>query len=214
MTDLRFDVIDVRAAEQAAAPAVVFTVGIADAGGARIHGIHLHVQAQIDPRARHYSADEQARVYALFGDPPQWDRSLRPLAWAQITTMVRGFTGRTDVAIAVPCTYDLEVGASRYLHAVREGEITVRLLFSGTIFVASDSGFSIEQVPWDREARCQVPARLWTEVMEAHFPGCGWLRLRRETLDALLAFKDRQALVSWDETMDRLLAGAPLQEPS
>jgi hypothetical protein len=214
MTDLQFDIADVRAATDAASPAMVCRLEITDAGGARIHGIHLHVRARIEPRARRYSPEEEARVRPLFGPPSQWDRSLRPLALAQITTVVPEFTGRTGIDLAIPCTYDLEVGATKYLHAIRDGHTTIRLLFSGTIFVASDRGFSVEQVPWDREALCRIPSRLWTDVMDQHFPGCGWVRLRRETLDALLEFRTRQALVTWDDTIEHLLLAVRMQEPS
>lgn len=213
MTDPRFQVLDATAAHTAA-PAIAFGIGVTETSGAPIHTIVLHVQAQIEPRTRRYSPAEQERVYALFGAPVQWDRSLRPIPWTQTTIVVPAFTGRTEVVLPVPVTYDLEAGASRYLHAIREGEITVRFLFSGTIFVAAGRGFSVEQVPWDREALYSLPAGLWTRVMDAYFPGCGWVRLRRETIDALLAFRDREALVTWDDTMTRLLPDARAQEPS
>ena len=37
----------------------------------------------------------------------------------QCNTTVQGFTGSTEVDLALPCTYDFEVVGSRYLHALR-----------------------------------------------------------------------------------------------
>ena len=55
--------------------------------------------------------------------------------------------------------------------------------------------------------------RVWREVMDLYFPNSGWLRLQRETLDALLRFKAANALTTWDETLVTLLskAGGTLQ---
>ena len=60
------------------------------------------------------------------------------------------------------------------------------LLFSGTVFTGGPGGFSVEPVPWDKEAAYRLPVPVWREMMDRYFPGCGWLRLRRDTLDALL----------------------------
>ena len=64
------------------------------------------------------------------------------------------------------------------------------------------------QVPWDREARCRLPVAIWRELMDRYFPNAGWLRLRRDTLDALLRLKARRALATLDEVIDALLAEA------
>jgi hypothetical protein len=48
--------------------------------------------------------------------------------------------------------------------------------------------------------------------MDQFFPGGGWLRLQRDTLDRLQAFRGREAVVTWDEAIDRLLQHAIPQE--
>jgi hypothetical protein len=63
-------------------------------------------------------------------------------------------------------------------------------------------------VPWDREASFRMPVTVWREMVDQHFPGCGWLRLPRDTMDALLAFRSRQALPSWEATVEALLGAA------
>lgn len=53
-------------------------------------------------------------------------------------------------------------------------------------------------LPWDREAAFALPIATWRAAMDAFFPGQGWLRLRRDLLDGLLARKARRALPTWD----------------
>jgi len=44
--------------------------------------------------------------------------------------------------------------------------------------------------------------------MDRYFPGAGWLRLRRDTLDALGRAKAERAAASWDELIEALLREA------
>ena len=78
------------------------------------------------------------------------------------------------------------------------------MLFSGTVFVATEQGFSVELVPWSAEASYRMPVSVWRELVDAHFPGSAWLRCSRETLDALSAYKARHALPTWDATLTEL----------
>jgi hypothetical protein len=41
--------------------------------------------------------------------------------------------------------------------------------------------------------------------MDMYFPNSGWLRLNRETLDALSHFKAQHALATWDQVFEALL---------
>jgi hypothetical protein len=63
-------------------------------------------------------------------------------------------------------------------------------------------------VPWDREARFQLPVAVWRDLMEQHFPGSEWVRMRRDTVDALAHFRHVRGLTSWDAAVEALLAGA------
>ena len=63
---------------------------------------------------------------------------------------------------------------------MRDGFIPLLLLFSGTVFTRGSSGFGVEQVGWDCEASYQLPVSVWHQVVEANFPGTGWLRLDRD----------------------------------
>jgi Family of unknown function (DUF6084) len=53
-----------------------------------------------------------------------------------------------------------------------------------------------------------MPVSVWRDVVNDHFPGSAWLRCRRETLDALSAFKSQHALPTWDATLTALLSAA------
>jgi hypothetical protein len=105
----------------------------------------------------------------------------------------------------VPCTYDFEVAAAKYLHALGDGEIPLLLLFSGTVFVPGDFGFSAEPVGWDCEASYRLPVAVWRGVMDLYFPNSGWLRVSRDTFDALQRYKAQRSLATWDQALTSLL---------
>ena len=44
--------------------------------------------------------------------------------------------------------------------------------------------------------------------MDLYFPNSGWLRLSRDSLDALQRFKANRALPTWDQAIERLLKEA------
>jgi hypothetical protein len=74
------------------------------------------------------------------------------------------------------------------------------------VFTKGEHGFGVEQVPWDSDARFDMPVRVWRDLVDAHFPGTGWLRLDRDVIDALADYRARHGLLSWEETVSRLLA--------
>jgi hypothetical protein len=213
MTRPTVTILDARPAAQTASPAVTFRMRIA-AEGERVHAIALRCQVLIDARRRRYGADERQRLYELFGDASQFDRTLRPVMWSQPSIVVPTFDGAIECDLGVPCTYDLEVAAAKYLHAIRDGDVPLLFLFSGTIFRVSSTGaMTVEPVPWDVEASYRLPARVWRATMDQFFPGGGWLRLQSETIDRLQAFRGRAAVVTWDEAIDQLLERAMSDQP-
>ena len=122
MPELVFDCIDVRADPYAAGPTLVFRLRIAETTGERVHAIALRVQLRIEPQKRRYTAREAAaaqrpvrRPLALGGDAQQ------PLQFAKVAVMVPSFTGSIEVDVPVPCTYDLEIAATSYFHALQRG---------------------------------------------------------------------------------------------
>jgi hypothetical protein len=126
------------------------------------------------------------------------------MQFATVSLMVPSFTGSCELDLPVPCTYDFEVAASKYLHALGDGEVPLLLLFSGTVFTKGLSGFSVGQVPWHKEATYRLPVSVWREIMDRFFPGGGWIRIRRDTLDTLQRFKAIRALPTWDDALEAL----------
>jgi hypothetical protein len=208
MTELVFDVVDARADRYAAVPTLQLKLRISETSGAQVHAIALRCQIRIEPQRRRYSPEEADGLLELFGEPARWGDTLRPMQFATVSLMVPGFAGSVEVDLPVPCTYDFEVAAAKYLHALGDGEVPLLLLFSGTVFTERPGGFSVTQVPWHKEASYRLPVAVWREVMDRFFPNSGWIRMRRDTLDALQRYKATRALPTWDDALEALFKEA------
>ena len=131
---------------------------------------------------------------------------MRSLLWIHTTLQVPPFSGSTVVDMPVPCTYDLEVVAAKYFYALKDGEVPLELLFSGTVFYAGEGGrLQVERISWEKEAEFRLPVRLWKEMMEHYFPNSAWIRLRRDAFDQLYDYKIRKGLLTWEAAVEALL---------
>jgi hypothetical protein len=205
VSDYLFSVRDVVAEPYAVAPQLTARLRIDETTGVPVHAIALRCQIRIEPHRRRYSPAQQEALLGLFGAPARWGDTLRSFSWLHCTATVPGFTGHTEFALRLPCTYDLEVIGTRYLRAVDSGTIPLTFLFSGTIFTRD---FVVEPVPWACEATFELPVSVWRQMIDSYYPNSGWIRLGTDTLDALAAFRARHGLTSWDETIDKLLGDA------
>jgi hypothetical protein len=208
VADLDIAVAGATAEPFAAIPTLSLDLRITDTSGQRIQALALRAQVRIEPQRRRYSPEESERLIELFGQPPQWADSLRPFLWTQVGTVVGAFHGTSEVDLHIPCTYDFEVSAARYLHGLDEGDIPLLLLFNGTIFRSGPNGMIVEPVSWHTESRYLLPVAVWRDVMDRYFPGGGWLRLPRDTIDALGRFKTDEALPTWEQAIELLLKRA------
>jgi hypothetical protein len=206
VSDYTFALVSVFAEPYAVAPQLTARLRICEATGQRIHAIALRAQVRIEPQRRRYDEAEQDRLRGLFGDRERWVDTLKPFLWMQCNTTVQGFTGATEVDLVLPCTYDFDVVGSRYLHALDAGTVPLTLLFSGTVFTRGDNGFGVQQVPWDCEARYDLPVAVWQEMIESYFPNAGWIRLDHGVLSSLADYRARHGLMTWEETVQSLLA--------
>lgn len=206
MSDYTFSVAEIFAEPYAATPQLTARVRIEETTGQVVHAMALRCQVRIEPQRRRYTEADEPGLLAQFGDRERWKDTLRPFLWMQCSTTVQGFTGTTETDLALPCTYDFEVVGSRYLHAVGEGTVPLSLMFSGTIFTRGESGFGVEQIPWDCDARYDLPVGVWQDMMRAYFPNLGWVTMSQDVLDQLADYRARHGLTSWDETVRRLLA--------
>ena len=205
MTDVTFAVLDVAPEPYAVTPLLTARVGVAAVGDEPVHAIALRCQVRIDPLRRGYSDDEADGLTDLFGPRERWATTQHTFLWQHATVMVPGFSGATQVNLPLECTYDFEVASAKYLHALRDRAVPLQFLFSGTIFVPGAKGFAVQQVPWDREDRYDMPVSVWRDVIQQHYPNAGWLRLGHDTIDALAAYRSARGLLSFDDAIASLL---------
>lgn len=207
--ELSFEITGAHPVEHTAAPTIGFGLRI-DAGHAdRVRSVLLDTQIQIAARRRSYDAAEQERLYEVFGAPEGWGSTLRTVLWSRTTTVVPPFDATTEVELQVACSYDVEVAGAEYLAGLRDGEVPLEFLFSGTVFYAGPGGgLQAARISWEEDAEFRLPVAIWRQVMDRHFRGRTWLRLTQEHVDALHAYRARNALASWDDTVEALLSVA------
>ncbi|MBV8953614.1 MAG: hypothetical protein JO153_19535 [Solirubrobacterales bacterium] len=204
---LRFAVLDAARVSHAALPTVKFALELQAPRRTEIRSVLLDVQIQIAARQRGYDDGEQEQLLELFGTPERWRTTLRALPWTRTTVVVPAFAERTVVDLPIACSYDLDVTAARYFAALRGGEVPLEFLFSGSVFFAGgDGALQATRIALDSEVEFRLPVSLWREAIDAHFPGSAWLRLQRDSVERLAAFKARGAYASWDAALEALLA--------
>ena len=211
MPDLQFAVETAAPQLFAAAPLLVFKLRVTEpphAGAATaFHSVALRCQIRIEPARRRYDPAEQSELFEVFGPPQQWSQTLRSMLWTHAQAVVGPFTGSTTVELPVPCSYDFNLAATKYFHALEGDEVPLCLLFSGTIFYAGEDGaLQVAQISWEREATFRLSVRVWQEMMEHYYPNSAWLRVPRDIFDRLYQYKVRQGLPTWDQALERLLA--------
>ncbi|MGH3412511.1 MAG: DUF6084 family protein [Marmoricola sp.] len=207
MTDLAFTVLDVLPEPYAVTPQLIARVRAEERSGATVHAVALRCQVRIEPQRRGYDEWEAGLLGDQFGDRDRWATTLKSFLWLQCSTVMPGFTGAREVDLPMPVTYDFEVTASKYLHALRDGEVPLNFLFSGTVFTRGVSGFGVEQVPWSLESAYRMPVAVWRAAIDQFYPGTSWLRLSRDSLAELASYKAAHGLTTWDEVVDSLLSG-------
>jgi hypothetical protein len=200
---LGFSVAGAERVEHAAVPMLRFAVRVTSPDDRPVRSVLLDVQIQIAARRRAYDEAAQDRLFELFGAPESWGTTLRTLPWVRTTVVVPAFSGETVAGVEVPCSYDLQVAASRYFDALDGGEVPLELLFSGTVFYGEP--LQAGRISWESEAEYRLPVALWKETMDRYFRGTAWLRLRKDRFDRLTAYKSRNALATWEDVVDSLL---------
>jgi hypothetical protein len=203
---IEFAVENASVLEHAAAPTLRFDLAIESPRD--IRSVALNVEIRIAATRRAYDPQEQERLVELFGRPEDWGRNLHALHWTTLSLNVPAFSGRTVAELKVPCSYDLEVAGARYMNAIGDGNVPLEFLFSGAIFYSDGGRLQVGRIGWDQESDFRLPVALWREAMERHFPGAAWLRIGRESFDRLAAYKARHTLLTWEQTVDHLIAEA------
>lgn len=201
-----FDVHDVTWVSDAAAPRLSFALGVTESSGREVFTIALTAQINIDPARRTYDVPTREALVELFGAPERWSATTNSFLFAHATTLVPSFTGQTMFTLPVPCSYDLELAAAKYFHSLPDGEVPLSFHFTGSVLYRGDSGqMQVVLIPWTCSADWRMPVATWRAMMEHHYPGGGWVRLRDETLDTLARRKAALGLHSYDAAVAELL---------
>ncbi len=188
MPELSFKITGVEPANRGLVPLLRFKCEITNQPpNETIQSVMLQAQIQIASPQRAYNGVEKEKLKELFGTPDQWGNTLRNKLWTLSNTVVRTFSGQTEAMLSVPCSYDLNVAATKYFYALEEGEVPLLFLFSGTVFYAgADGRLQVQQINWNCESTYRMPITVWQELMDFHYPNSAWLSLDRETFDRLL----------------------------
>lgn len=212
MPDLSFEITGVDADSRGVTPLLSFRIDITnDPREQYVQSVILDVQVRIEAVRRVYSDQEKERLRELFGDPSDWGRALRDRLWSPAGVVVPSFRERTQVDLKVPCTFDLNVASTKYFYGLIEGHVPLIFLFSGTVFYEQDGRILIHRIPWEKECRFRLALARWKELMNMHYPNCGWLQIGRDIFDQLYAYRRREGIPTWDEAISRLLESAETQ---
>ncbi|MDB1088532.1 DUF6084 family protein [Streptomyces sp. ACA25] len=206
LADLAFAVTDARPQPFAAVPTVLFRLALTRTSGGPVRSVSLTTAVRIAVAGRRYDPRAQLAMAELFGTPERWATTLHPLAWTQATTVVPAFDETTTVDLPVPVTTDVELAVTKYFHAVREGDVPLDFLFSGTVFhTGPDGRLRTTQISWAKDTTYRLPARVWHDLIDRYHAGGTWLRLSGDVHDRLSAYRTRHALGDWNETIRDLL---------
>lgn len=219
MPDLELAVSGAEVLPFAASPTLLFKLRLTNQiAEEQIHTIMLRAQIRIEVARRPYDVAEERSLRELFGETHQWAETLRSFLWTDATTVVPRFVGGTTVELPVACTYDFEVAAAKYFHALQGGEVPLLFLFTGTVFYRGGDGDNLQvaPIPWETEARFPLPVHEWKAMMEQYFPDSAWLRVRKDVFHRLYDYRMSQGVATWEEALDSLLnqAGARTGEPT
>ncbi|GHH86810.1 hypothetical protein GCM10018793_60180 [Streptomyces sulfonofaciens] len=209
LPQLAFTVAGIRPLEHAAVPTLAIRLTVTRTGGGPVRSVLLTTAIRIDAARGPHEHTDAAALAPLFGQPEQWATSMRPLTWARLTTVLPPFDDRSHTDLAVPCTGDTEQALRTYFRAVRDADVPLDLLFSGTVFHRDAEGrLATARIPWDTEATCLLPAALWHGLTERYFGPGRWLRVSRGTGERLDAYGAAHGLVDTESSVVALLDAA------
>jgi hypothetical protein len=207
MPELDFNIAAAKVAEFSAVPQIAFQLHLAAADPTEIiHTVALRCQIQIEVTRRRYTDEDKQKLRDLFGEADRWSQTLRNLLWTHASVNVPQFRGETVTDLPVPCTFDFNVGATKYFHGLGDGDVPLCFMFSGTVFYSRDGGnMQVAPISWDKEARFSLPVKVWRDMMDTYYPASAWLCLSREVFERLYEYKVRNGIPTWEEALETML---------
>jgi hypothetical protein len=214
MPDLSFTIEGAEVVKFSASPLLAFKLRVTNANPAEtIHSVALRSQIQIEVTRRRYTGEEQEKLLDLFGEPDRWSQTLRNLLWTHVNVNVPPFKGSTVVDLPVPCTFDFNVGATKYFHGLGDGEVPLCVMFSGTVFYAVEGEhMQVSPISWEKEARFSLPVKVWREMMDTYYPNTAWLCLRRDIFERVYEYKVRHGIPTWEQALESMLQSEETRE--
>ncbi len=210
MPNLDFRVESVAPVPYAAAPTLSFKLRVTNTNRDEVlHSMALRAQIHIEVTRRHYTAEEQARLSDLFGEPSRWGQTLKTMLWTHVAVNIPSFQGETTVEVPVPCTFDFNVASTKYFHGLSDGDLPLNFLFSGTLFYRGENGdLQVAPISWEKEAKFRLPLKIWKQMIDEYYPNTAWLCLRRDAFERLYEYKVRNGVPTWEEVIARLFQNA------
>jgi hypothetical protein len=207
MPDLSFAIEGAEVVEYSTTPQIAFKLRVSNSDPAEtIQSVALRCQIQIEVTRRRYSAEEQQKLLDLFGEPDRWSQTLRNLLWTHVNVNVPPFQGSTLVDIPVPCTFDFNVGATKYFHGLADGQVPLCLMFSGTVFYSQPGdAMQVSLISWEKEARFSMPVKVWRDMMDSYYPNTAWLCLRRDIFERVYEYKVKHGIPTWEQALENML---------
>jgi hypothetical protein len=127
-----------------------------------------------------------------------------------VSLVVPAFEDSTLTDLLVPCTFDFNIAATKYFEGLADGEIPLRLMFSGTVFYAGEDGaLQVAPISWEQEATFKLQQAIWSQMMDSYYPNSAWLNLRRDVFDRLFQYKMQNGIPTWEQALERML---PVEE--
>jgi Family of unknown function (DUF6084) len=210
MPDSVFLVESVAPVPYAAVPSLAFRLRVINANREEvIHSMLLRAQIQIEVTRRHYTAEEQARLSDLFGEPGRWGQTLKTMLWTHVAVSLPPFQGETTIEMQVPCTFDFNVATTKYFHGLNEGDLPLNFLFSGTVFYRDEQeNLQVAPISWEKEAKFRLPLKIWKQMIDEYYPNTAWLCLRRDAFERLYEYKMHNGIPTWEQAIERLFQNA------
>ncbi len=207
MPDLDFKITGIEPGAYGLTPLLSFRLEVTNTPETEIiHTAIVQAQVQLQTPRRPYQPSEKEKLTELFGPPERWKDTLRTKLWAITQTTVRSFSGSTTALLTIPCTFDVNVIATKYFYALDQGDVPLLFLFSGTIFYeAPDGRLQAQQISWNKECTYRMPVKVWQDLMDHHYPNTAWLSLNRDVFERLYAYRRSHGLGTWEQTIEQLI---------
>jgi hypothetical protein len=214
MPDLTFEILSARTRSYSAVPTLVFELQITNKNAKeQVYAVALKCQLMIEAVKRTYDEETKDRLFELYGPHTRWDETLRTLFWQIINIPVPAFMDKTVIEINVPCSEDFGTAAGKYFYAVRNGDVPLDFLFSGTLFYENEeSALQMTMVPWNKQALFNLPAGLWQQMMDEYFPNCRWLQIRKDIYEKLVKRKASEHFPTLQHCLEYFIERTPAEK--